>query len=130
MKKGITVQELIDQLNKIENKNIPIDVQMRGCYGKEPSRYRIKPTFVQHKSDILGKVRAVSIEFERGAKGDIETDIIDGYEPLTVSDCEDIFANRNMSEEDKELITTAINYERKSKQKFANINKMKENKND
>ena len=129
MEKEITVQELIDQLNQIENKNMPIDVQMRGCYGKEPSRYRIKPTFVQHKSDILGEVRAVSIEFERGAKGDIETDIIDGYEPLTKEDCTEAF-HENMSEEDKELITTAINYERKSKQKFANINKMKETMND
>ena len=123
------MQELIDQLNKIENKNMPIDVQMRGCYGKEPSRYRINPTFVQHKSDILGEVRAVSIEFERGAKGDIETDIIDGYEPLTKEDCTEAF-HENMSEEDKELIVKAINYERKSKQKFANINKMKETMND
>lgn len=129
MEKEITVQELIDQLNQIENKNMPIDVQMRGCYGKEPSRYRIKPTFVQHKSDILGEVRAVSIEFDRGAKGDIETDIIDGYEPLTKEDCTEAF-HENMSEEDKELITTAINYERKSKQKFANINKIKETMND
>ena len=102
---------------------MPIDVQMRGCYGKEPSRYRINPTFVQHKSDILGEVRAVSIEFERGAKGDIETDIIDGYEPLTKEDCTEAF-HENMSEDDKELIVKAINYERKSKQKFANKSKL------
>ena len=123
MEKEITVQELIDQLNQIENKNMPIDVQMRGCYGKAPSRYRIKPTFVQHKSDILREVRAVSIEFERGAKGDIETDIIDGYEPLTKEDCTEAF-HENMSEDDKELIVKAINYERKSKQKFANKSKL------
>ena len=130
MKKEITVQELIDQLNQIENKNMPIDVQMSGCYGKDPSRYRIGKRLVFHQSDVLHETRAVSIEFERGQKTDIVTDIIDGYEPLTVSDCEDIFADRNMSEEDKELITTAINFERKSKQKFANINKMKETMND
>ena len=125
MEKEITVQELIDQLNQIENKNMPIDVQMRGCYGKDPSRYRISKRLVFHQSDVLHETRAVSIEFERGQKTDIVTDIIDGYEPLTKEDCAEAF-HENMSEEDKELITTAINFERKSKQKFANINKMKE----
>ena len=125
MEKEITVQELIDQLNQIENKNMPIDVQMSGCYGKDPSRYRISKRLVFHQSDVLHETRAVSIEFERGQKTDIVTDIIDGYEPLTKEDCTEAF-HENMSEEDKELITTAINFERKSKQKFANINKMKE----
>ena len=119
-KKEITVQELIDQLNKIENKSMPIDVQMEECYGKEPTRYRIKNAFVFHKSDVNKEIKAVSLEFQRGPKSDIVTDIIDGYEPLTKQDCTEAFSE-NMSEEDKELITTAINFERKSKQKFANI---------
>ena len=117
--KEITVQELIDQLNKLENKNIPIDIEMEGCYGVEPSRYVITKKLVAHKSDVLKEVRAVSIEIERGYKRNVDTDLIDGYVPLTVEECEDAF-DENMSSEDKELITKAINYRRKGEQKEAN----------
>ena len=119
MEKEITAQELIDQLNKLENKNIPIDIEMEGCYGVEPSRYVITKKLVAHKSDVLKEVRAVSIEIERGYKRNVDTDLVDGYVPLTVEECEDAF-DENMSREDKELITKAINYRRKGEQKEAN----------
>ena len=119
MEKEITVQELINLLNKLENKNIPIDIEMEGCYGVEPSRYVITKKLVAHKSDVLKEVRAVSIEIERGYKRNVDTDLIDGYIPLTVEECEDAF-DENMSREDKELITKAINYRRKGEQKEAN----------
>ena len=119
MEKEITVQELIDQLSKIENKNIPIDIEMEGCYGVEPSRYVITKKLIAHKSDVLKEVRAVSIEIERGYKRNVDTDLVDGYVPLTVEECEDVF-DENMSREDKELITKAINYRRKGEQKEAN----------
>ena len=45
--------------------------------------------------------------------------LVDGYIPLTVEECEDAF-DENMSREDKELITKAINYRRKGEQKEAN----------
>ena len=119
-KKEITVQELIDQLNKIENKNMPIDIEMEGCYGEPSRRYTITKKLVAHRSDVLKEVRAVSIEIERGYKRNVDTDIIDGYIPLTVEECEDAFSDKNMSREDKELITKAINYRRKGEQKEAN----------
>ena len=114
--KEITVQELIEQLNKIENKNIPIDIEMEGCYGEPSTRYTITKKLVAHKSDVLKEVRAVSIEIERGYKRNVDTDLVDGYVPLTVEECEDAF-DENMSREDKELITKAINYRRKGEQK-------------
>ena len=119
MEDEITVQELIDLLNKLPNKNIPVDIEMEGCYGVEPTRYVITKELVAHKSDVLKEVRAVSIEIERGYKRDVVTDLVDGYIPLTVEECEDAF-DENMSREDKELITKAINYRRKGMQKEAN----------
>lgn len=127
--KEITVQELIDQLNRIENKNIPVDIEMEGCYGEEPTRYVITKNLVAHKSDVLKEVRAVSIEIERRHKYDVETDLIDGYIPLTVEECEDAFQDKNMSEEDKKLITRAVNYRRKGEQKAANAARKKAAKN-
>ena len=118
--KEITVQELIDLLSKVENKNIPIDIEMEGCYGVPPTRYTITEKLVAHKSDVLKEVCAVSIEIERGYKRDVDTDLIDGYIPLTVEECEDVFEDKNMSREDKELITKAINYRRKGMQREAN----------
>ena len=118
--KEITVQELIDMLSKIENKNIPVDIEMEGCYGEPSTRYTITKKLVAHQSDVLKEVRAVSIEIERGYKRNVDTDIIDGYIPLTVEECEDAFQDKNMSREDKELITKAINYRRKGEQKEAN----------
>ena len=118
--KEITVQELIDLLSKAENKNIPIDIEMEGCYGVPSTRYTITEKLVAHKSDVLKEVRAVSIEIERGYKRDVETDLIDGYIPLTVEEFEDVFEDKNMSREDKKLITKAINYRRKGEQREAN----------
>ena len=117
--KEITVQELIDQLSKIENKNMPIDIEMEGCYGEPSRRYTITKKLVAHKSDVVKEVRAVSIEIERGYKRNVDTDLVDVYIPLTVEECEDAF-DANMSREDKELITKAINYRRKGEQKEAN----------
>ena len=119
MEKEITVQELIDLLNQIENKNMPIDIEKEGCYGEPPTRYAFTKKLIAHRSDVLKEVRAVSIEIERGYKRIVDTDIIDGYIPLTVEECEDAF-DENMSREDKELITKAINYRRKGEQKEAN----------
>ena len=119
MEKEITVQELIDLLNQIENKNMPIDIEKEGCYGEPPTRYAFTKKLIAHKSDVLKEVRAVSIEIERGYKRNVDTDLIDGYVPLTVEECEDAF-DENMSREDKELITKAINYRRKGEQKEAN----------
>ena len=119
MEKEITVQELIDLLNQIENKNMPIDIEKEGCYGEPPTRYAFTKKLIAHKSDVLKEVRAVSIEIERGYKRNVDTDLVDGYIPLTVEDCEDAF-DENMSREDKELITKAINYRRKGEQKEAN----------
>ena len=119
MEKEITVQELIDLLNQIENKNMPIDIEKEGCYGEPPTRYAFTKKLIAHKSDVLKEVRAVSIEIERGYKRNVDTDLVDGYVPLTVEECEDAF-DENMSREDKELITKAINYRRKGEQKEAN----------
>ena len=91
-------------LNKIENKNIPVDIEMEGCYGEDPTRHVITKELVAHKSDVLKEVRAVSIEIERRHKYDVETDLIDGYIPLTVEECEDAFQDKNMSEEEKSKI--------------------------
>ena len=129
MEKDLTVNQLIALLEQLPNKDLPIDVQMEGCYGEKPRRYYLSAKLIEHKSDIHRRVGAISIEFERGPKYAIETDLIDNYVPLSVDDCQDLFGNKNMTEKDKKLIVKAINHERKSKQKFANINKMKEDKN-
>ena len=123
MEKEITVQELIDLLNQIENKNMPIDIEKEGCYGEPPTRYAFTKKLIAHKSDVLKEVRAVSIEIERGYKRNVDTDLVDGYIPLTVEECEDAF-DENMSREDKELITKAINYRRKGEQKEANRHRL------
>ncbi|MBQ7207486.1 MAG: hypothetical protein IJS01_06765 [Lentisphaeria bacterium] len=120
MKEEITVRELIGLLGQIENKDIPIDIEMEECYEEPPRRYYITGKIVAHKSDVLKEVRAVSIEIERGYKYDVVTDLVDGYVPLTVEECEDVFQDKNMSRKEKELVTDAINFRRKIGQKEAN----------
>ena len=87
--KEITVQPLIGLLSKIPNKDCPIDIRRQGCYGKNPERHCIVPVIRQYRSDVLGEVRAYSIETIRRSKYDIECDLVDGYVPLTLEDCED-----------------------------------------
>ena len=124
MKEEITVGELIGLLEKIENKDIPIDIEMEECYGEPPRRYYISRKIVAHRSDVLEEVRAVSIEIQRGYKYDIVTDLVDGYVPLTVEECEEAFQDKNMSRKEKELVTDAINFRRKIGQKEANRRRM------
>lgn len=124
MKEEITVGELIGLLEKIENKDIPIDIEMEECYGEPPRRYYLTRKIVAHRSDVLKEVRAVSIEIERGYKYDIVTDLVDGYVPLTVEECEEAFQDKNMSRKEKELVTDAINFRRKIGQKEANRRRM------
>ena len=127
MEEEITVGELIGLLEKIENKDIPIDIEMEECYGEPPRRYYISRKIVAHRSDVLEEVRAVSIEIQRGYKYDIVTDLVDGYVPLTVEECEEAFQDKNMSRKEKELVTDAINFRRKIGQKEANRRRMNRN---
>ena len=118
MEKEITVQELIDLLNKIKNKNIPIDICRQGCYGKDPERHKIVPVIRQYKSDVLGEVRACSIETIRRRKFNIECDIVDGYVPLTMDDCKDELSD--LDDDGKETVLNAINLRRKNVQRERN----------
>ncbi len=116
--KEITVQELIDLLNKIPNKDCPIDICRQGCYGKDPERHCIVPTIRQYRSDVLGEVRAYSIEAIRRKKFNIECDIVDGFEPITLEDCEDELDD--LDEEGKETVLKAINLRRQNIQRERN----------
>ena len=66
--KEITVQELIDQLNKIENKNIPIDIVMldEGFIEIKPGDHICFTGLIENKSIPSGKTVSVSL----GTNGD------------------------------------------------------------
>ena len=130
MKKELTVQNLIDILNAIDNKDLPIDIQFEGCF-EQPSgnRHTINGKIIRHVSDIKKRVGAYSIIIDRDYKYSVETDIIDGYEPLTKDDCADIM-NRIDDKTHQELILDAINYRRKNYQKAQNKKSVVENNND
>ena len=59
----ITVQELIDQLNKIENKNIPVDIIMldEGFIKIKPGDHICLTEVIENKSIPSGKTVSVSI---------------------------------------------------------------------
>jgi len=61
--KEITVQELIDQLNKIENKNIPIDIVMldEGFVEIKPGDHIYFTGLVENKSIPSGKTVSISL---------------------------------------------------------------------
>lgn len=119
VKKEITVQELIDLLNAIPNKDCPIDICRQGCYGEKPKRHKIVPVIRKYKSDLLGREAAYSIEALRGSKLAIECDIVDGYEPLTLEDCKEDLVG--LDEEGKETVLDAINLHRRNNQHYANL---------
>ena len=120
----ITVQELIDLLEKLPDKSLPIDICRQGCYGGSPERHRIVPNIREHRSDVRKEVRAYSIEALRHSKFGIDCDIVDGYEPLTPEDCAKYLAQ--FDDEGKEIVLEAINLRRKNNQKFANLAAMRE----
>ena len=66
--KEITVQELIDQLNKLENKNIPIDIVMldEGFVEIKPGDHIYFTGLVENKSIPSGKTVSISL----GTNGD------------------------------------------------------------
>lgn len=117
-KKEITVQELIDLLNAIPNKDCPIDICRQGCYGEKPQRHKIVPVIRKYKSDLLDREAAYSIEALRGSKLAIECDIVDGYEPLTLEDCKEDLVG--LDEEGKETVLKAINLRRQNIQRERN----------
>ena len=59
----ITVQELIDQLNKIENKNIPVDIVVldEGIVEIKPGDHICFTELIENKSIPSGKTVSVSI---------------------------------------------------------------------
>ena len=61
--KEITVQELIDQLNKIENKNIPVDIVMldEGFIKIKPGDHICFTGLVENKSIPSGKTVSISM---------------------------------------------------------------------
>ena len=66
--KEITVQELIDQLNKLENKNIPVDIVMldEGFVEIKPGDHIYFTGLIENKSIPSGKTVSVSL----GTNGD------------------------------------------------------------
>ena len=66
--KEITVQELIDQLNKLENKNIPVDIVVldEGIVKIKPGDHIYFTGLVENKSIPSGKTVSVSL----GTNGD------------------------------------------------------------
>ena len=61
--KEITVQELIDQLNKIENKNIPVDIVVldEGVVEIKPGDHIYFTGLVENKSIPSGKTVSISL---------------------------------------------------------------------
>ena len=63
MEKEITVQELIDQLNKIKNKNIPVDIIVldEGVVEIKPGDHIYFTGLVENKSIPSGKTVSISL---------------------------------------------------------------------
>ena len=63
MEKEITVQELINQLNKIKNKNIPVDIVMldEGVVEIKPGDHIYFTGLVENKSIPSGKTVSISL---------------------------------------------------------------------
>ena len=114
MKKEITVQELINLLNSVENKNLPIDILISGCWGKQARRYKIIPEILQHHSDVKNKVGALSLKGNCTFKDDLDCAIVDDYEPLAKSVYDEVASD--LDDEDKDLLVDLVECRRKTNQ--------------
>ena len=114
MEKEITVQELIDLLNKVENKNLPIDILIPGCWKKAGKRYKIIPEILQHHSDVKNKVGALSLKGNYTFKDDLDCAIIDDYEPLAKSVYDEVASD--LEDDEKNLLIDLVEDRRKSNQ--------------
>ena len=110
MGKEITVQELIDQLNKIENKNLPIDctVWVIGPFNiKEGGVVAIES--IAFRTTVPSETPYAATIVLGGTPQSI-VDIPDGYRPIGINDLpKELFEKLSRKVADKNIVVDIIN---------------------